>query len=317
MSTIDMVRESSHHAPILVTGSHRSGTTWAGRILAQRNCVTYIDEPFRPDQRPGIFDANIDNWFAYVPDHDQEKIRKELRQLLNMKYSMAAEFPAINNIRDVFRMGRDVVRFFLARFRGERVLLKDPIAVLSSAWLADELDARVVVMVRHPAAFAYSLKRKGWTFPFNHLLEQPRLMEKHLETFRDDIVRFDDQAQPITTQAGLLWAVIYHTVSRFLTDRPNWIVVRHEDLARNPMEKFHDLYDQLGLSYTSACRWAVVESSRSENPTESPDKAKDIQRDSRGLIGRWREGLSEEEIGTVRQYTEQVAEKWYDRSTWH
>jgi len=288
-----------------------------GRLLAQEGSVAYVDEPFRPDQRPGIFDAGIDRWFAHVSDYDEERIRRELRRLLALRYSVSAEVGAIASVRDTLRMARDAVRFFLERLRSEQVLLKDPIAVLSSGWLADEFDAQVVVMVRHPAAFAYSLKRKGWTFPFNHFLEQPRLMKDHLQPYREEITRFNERHQPITAQAGLLWTVIYYTVSEFLADHPDWIVVRHEDLARSPEHGFRDLYDQLGLSYTPACRRAVVESSRSENPTESPDRAKEIQRDSQGLIGRWREGLSEEEIETVREYTEQVAEEWYDRSTWH
>jgi len=302
---------------ILVTGSHRSGTTWVGRLLAQKSSVAYVDEPFRPDQRSGIFDAGIDHWFAYAPDYDEGRIRRELRRLLTLRYSVSAELGAIASVRDALRMGRDALRFFLKRLRSERVLLKDPIAVLSSAWLADEFDVEVVVMVRHPAAFAYSLKQKGWTFPFDHLLDQPRLMEQHLGPFRDQIVRFSEETQPITAQAGLLWAAIYHTVSKFLADYPEWIVVRHEDLARRSVEGFRDLYDQLGLLYTPECRQAVVASSRSTNPIQSPDKAKDIQRDSRGLIGRWREELSEEEIETIREYTDQVMREWYDSSNWH
>jgi len=302
--------------PILVSGSHRSGTTWVGRILAVDNAVAYVDEPLRPDQRPGIFDGGIDRWFAYVPDYDESQIVKEYRRLLALKYSVSAEAEAICSVRDALRMGRDVVRFFLKRLRSKQVLLKDPLAVLSSAWLSDKLDARVVVMVRHPAAFAWSLKQKDWTFPFNHLLEQPQLMEEHLDPFRDEIVRFNNRPQPVTAQAGLLWKVIYHTVSKFLIDHSDWIVVRHEDLARDPVEGFRDLYAELGLSYTLACQRAVVESSRSENPTQRPDRPKDIHRDSQGLIGRWRNGLSGTEIETVRKYAEDVAEEWYSSSSW-
>jgi len=102
-----------------------------------------VDEPFRPDQRPGIFDAGIDRWFAYAPDYDEERIRRELRRLLTLRYSVSAELGAIASVRDALRMGRDALRFFLKRLRSERVLLKDPIAVLSSALLADEFEAQV------------------------------------------------------------------------------------------------------------------------------------------------------------------------------
>jgi len=303
-------------SPFLVTGSHRSGTTWVGRLLARAPGIAYVDEPFRPDQRPGIFDPGFDRWFAHAPDYNEERIRSELNRVLSLKYSLSNELKSISSIRDLLRMGRDAGCFIVKRIQAERVLLKDPIAVLSSSWIAEKFGACVVVMVRHPAAFTYSLKRKGWTFPFDHLLGQPRLMEEHLGPFKQEIARFSDQSQPISAQAGLLWAVIYHVVSKFLDEHSDWIVVRHEDLARDPVGGFCDLYERLGLSYTPSCRRAVVEASRSDNPTEPKNKAKDIHRDSQGLIGRWRNGLDQGKIATVREYTEQVADRWYDQSTW-
>jgi len=35
--------------PILVTGSHRSGTTWAGKMISACPNVGYIHEPFNID----------------------------------------------------------------------------------------------------------------------------------------------------------------------------------------------------------------------------------------------------------------------------
>ena len=60
-------------------------------------------------------------------------------------------------------------------------LLKDPFAVLSLRWFAEVLHCRIVVTVRHPAAFASGLKRLGWSFDFGDLLRQPLLMRDHLE----------------------------------------------------------------------------------------------------------------------------------------
>ena len=36
--------------PILVTGSHKAGTTWVGEMLAASRRVGYISEPFNPTQ---------------------------------------------------------------------------------------------------------------------------------------------------------------------------------------------------------------------------------------------------------------------------
>ena len=49
--------------PILVTGAHRSGTTWVGKMLALAPGVGYIHEPFSPATAPGISGAPFDRYF--------------------------------------------------------------------------------------------------------------------------------------------------------------------------------------------------------------------------------------------------------------
>ena len=72
------------------------------------------------------------------------------------------------------------------------------------------LNCRIVVTVRHPAAFASGLKRLGWSFDFSDLLRQPLLMRDHLDPFRDAMT--SDELQRVVGQAGLLWKMIYGTL---------------------------------------------------------------------------------------------------------
>lgn len=51
---------------------------------------------------------------------------------------------------------------------GRRLLIKDPLAYFSSKWFAKSYDMDVLILIRHPAAFAASLKQQGWYFPFSH-----------------------------------------------------------------------------------------------------------------------------------------------------
>ena len=301
---------------ILVTGAHRSGTTWVGKMLSVPSSVGYVDEPFRPDQRPGIFNAGIDCWFAYWRDLDETVLAHEYRRLLNRNYSLRAELASVSAPRDVLRMIRDAGRTHLQRLTSERVLVKDPISALSSAWIADRFDAEVLVLVRHPAAFAYSLKRKGWTFPFSHLLAQPRLLEDHLEAFEGQIRAFAGTERPIVDQAALLWGIIYSVLSRYIRTQSDWLVVRHEDLALQPMNGFYTLYEKLGMDFTAEVREVINRHSSTDNPLDPSGGAKDVRRDSRNLVGRWRSGLDSHEVERVRQYTQRVASEWYEGNSW-
>lgn len=301
---------------ILVTGSHRSGTTWVGRMLAAADGVAYVHEPFHPGGRPGVLDAGIERWFAYAPDLDEERLRRTYARMLELDYGFAAEARALSGLRDLARMVRDGGRFLLRRARADRVLVKDPIAALSSAWLADRFDIRVVVLVRHPAAFAHSLARRGWAFPFGDLLAQPRLMEDHLAPFRADLERFRREARPVAEQAALLWSVLYHVLARHVDRHPGWIVARHEDLAADPVGGFASLYERLGLDFTDRCRRTVVEHSRPQNPVRAGERPQAIQRDSRAVAARWREAMDPGEIASVRRRTGELAARWYGEESW-
>lgn len=61
-----------HNSPILVTGIHRSGTTWVGKMLAASGQVTYINEPLNVQHRPGIFQAKVPYWYTYITRENEQ-----------------------------------------------------------------------------------------------------------------------------------------------------------------------------------------------------------------------------------------------------
>lgn len=301
---------------ILVTGSHRSGTTWVGRMLSAAATVAYLHEPFHPREGPAILDADIDRWFAYAPDLDEERLRRAYDRLLQLRYPLAAGLRDVSRPRHLGRALRDGGRFLLHRIFADRILVKDPISALSSAWIADRFDIQVVVLVRHPAAFAHSLTRRRWDFPFNDLLAQPHLMQDHLEPFRSDLERFSREPQPIVEQAALLWSVLYHVLSRHIDRHPGWIVVRHEDLAIDPVAGFSSLHRKLGLVFSDASRQTVVAHSHPENPVDAREEPQEIRRESHRVVGRWREEMDPEAIAVIRDRTGKLAFQWYGDESW-
>ena len=179
--------------------------------------------------------------------------------------------------------------------RGQRALIKDPFAVFSAGWFAKKLNCKVVVTVRHPAAFTSSLQRLGWSFDFNDLLDQPLLMRDHLEIYRDEMssVKADD----IIGQASLLWKMIYASVHSTHELNPDQITVRHEDLSRDPVNQYRDLYSKLDLEFSLRVQKFIENASSSENPTElSRKKTHSVKLDSLANIKNWKKRLSEDDI---------------------
>lgn len=302
--------------PILITGSHRAGTTWVGQMLAASPRVGYIREPFNLHRRPGLSALPIRTWFTYVTRENADEYLGPMRDVLAFRYSVLRELPAVRNLRDAARMVRDAANALGYRLRGARPMVKDPIAVFSSEWLAETFDMDVVVLVRHPAAFASSVMRLGWSHPFSHFLAQPLLMRDHLERFEAEIRAFAERERPILEQAALLWRMIYTVVRTYVARHPEWAVARHEDFSRDPRSRFRALYEALGLEFTADAEAAVSRSSDSANPREAPAGASAWRLDSRATVASWKRRLTPTEIAWLRDAVEDVSRTYYSDDDW-
>ncbi len=302
--------------PILVTGAHRSGTTWVGRMLAAGPGVGYISEPLNVLHRPGVFGAAVKYWYTYVCDDNESEFLPAFQQLLDFDYHLWDEIRSLRSSRDFLRMLRDFGTFYRGSLRGQRPLLKDPFAIFSLPWFIERLGCQIIVTVRHPAAFASSLKRLNWTFDFDDLLQQSLLMRDYLEPYRSEMEAI--AANDILGQASLLWALIYRVVWSVHDRNPAIRIVLHEHLSLNPAEEFRRLYDDLGLSFTPGARNTIVRSSSSKNPTELAQRqVHSVQLDSRANLENWKRRLTTEEISRIRRLTGEISAFYYPEESWN
>jgi hypothetical protein len=307
--------DSSAPRPILITGAHRSGTTWVGKMLAAAEGTAYVSEPLNVHHRPGVLRAPVRRWYTYINSENEAEYLAAFRELLDFDYHLVEEIRSLRSRRDFLRMLRDFGIFYLGSLQGRRALLKDPFAVFSAPWFEQRLNCRVVVTVRHPAGFASSLKRLNWPFDFRDLLEQPLLMRDHLE--QDRAAMQQAPADDLVGQAGLLWRMIYRVVHELSARHPDLIVLRHEDLALDPLAGFRDLYTKLGLEFTPRAERMILTSSSSENPAEaSRASIHTVKLDSRANVSGWKKRISAQEIERLRALTAGVAERYYSDADW-
>nr|WP_272506792.1 sulfotransferase [Salinibacter ruber] len=298
----------------MVTGSHRSGTTWVGRMLALPPVLRYVHEPFRPDASHDLVPLPTKRWYEYIPSNgENERYRVKLEKGLGLRYPLGHHLKASGSLRDGYRHVRSAVGRTIDRWRGRSVLLKDPLALLSAEWLYEQFDLDVVVMIRHPVAFAGSLKVKGWTFPFQDLLDQSRAMKDLFWEHREEIQHFAKTDQHIVDQAALLWTLLYNVVLKYRKQQPDWVFLRHEDIARSPLQTFQGLYDQFGLDFTNTVRSQIEAHS---DPAEKKSTVEDLQRDSESVIRNWVQRLTADEIKRVRKRTASVASEFYSEDEW-
>ena len=158
---------------LVVCGLHRSGTTYIGRMLSCLKLFPVIHEPFNMDF--GI--KNVPVVYPYIEDKDdvngqlvQQAIafqcawNKESGYLTSSRFRKS--FYAITGGRSGIRWGFLRLRKWLGMLP-DRVCWKDPFVTLATPYLVRETDAKVICMVRHPAAIHHSTEKKGWNFNIN------------------------------------------------------------------------------------------------------------------------------------------------------
>lgn len=118
--------------PMLVTGSHRSGSTWVGRMIAASSTVGYIHEPFNLHHRLGICRAKFNYWFPYISKENESTYYKPIKDTLCFSYDLIDGIKSIGSLKDVARLARDYTHFLLCRISNVRPLIKDPIGVFSA-----------------------------------------------------------------------------------------------------------------------------------------------------------------------------------------
>jgi hypothetical protein len=296
--------------PILVTGAHRSGTTWVGRMLALAPAVGYLHEPFSPATSPGINGAAFPRYYERVTEANEELYAPHLERALAFRYDLPRALAALRTPADAARSARDAARFVRARRAGARPLVKDPIALRSADWLADRFGMEVVVTIRHPAAFAASAIRLGYAPDLAVFLGDERL-----QAFEPELRRQLAKPGEALEQAALVWRLLYTLVDGYRRSRPEWLFVRHEDASRAPLETFESLYGRLGLDWTERARRGVARASSTANPPETASKHA-VRVDSAANVGRWRARLPEADAARLREATGDVWPRFYADEDW-
>jgi hypothetical protein len=283
-------------------------------MIALSPQVRYVLEPFRTSLDPCSCGAKFDCQFQYITDDNGPMFYDHLKHAMGLSLNTRGEPSAIGRPLDALRLLRKYASFLWVR-ASTRTLVKDPIAVFSTEWLAKTYDMQVIVMIRHPAAFASSIKQFNWSHPFSHFLEQPLLMRDHLWPFEGEIREYARRERCVLDQAILLWRLIYSVVDTYREAHHDWIFLRHEDLAQEPLHGFQALFERLNLSFSGRIRDEIWQHSRPSNPCE-PQDPYCIERDSRATISTWRERLTGVEIDRVRSGVGDVSGAFYSQEDW-
>jgi hypothetical protein len=193
------------------------------------------------------------------------------------------------------------------------VLVKDPLALLSADWLYAQYGFSMIVTIRNPLAFVGSVKAVGVHFDFNHFLKQHKLLDGWLKPYVAEVVEAcaDTTHFDLIDKAILVWNVLNFVVLDYKERYPEWLFVRHEDIAKNPVAGFRSLFDFLGLSMTQEVMSFIQNHTAKGNPVEESRAYKYQPRDAIATLDTWKTRLSPAEIERVKFGTREISSILY------
>jgi len=175
--------------------------------------------------------------------------------------------------------------------QANKVVIKDPTATLMSEWIAQQFDAQILFVMRHPCGFASSLDKLDWKLGVNSLLHQSDLMQDHLFLFAD-VLRQARNDKWLTR--GAVWASVHLVYKRQLRRHADWHLYRYEEICNDPAGQFESIAKDLSLKLSGHTRKKI----HSLSVTASSDSGS-TRRSSGAMPDIWRQRMSPGEIDAV------------------
>jgi hypothetical protein len=316
---------NSRKPPVLITGAHRSGKSYTVRGININNEFNIIHEPLNINSRIGWTGIKIPNYFLYIDHNNSRLFKPEFeRMLYKYEYRLTKQLKEMTGLKDLTQVIKDLIVSLKYRANNNRTLIDDPFAVFSAEWFHKEFGSDVIIMVRHPASFAGSLKLLNYRFPFSHILNQENLIEGKLSSYRSEITEFASGNKSVVEQGVLLWRVIYDIVNQYRNKYGSkWLFLRFEDIVRIPESSFNNIYKYLGLSLCPTDLQKINSRLFGTGQTQDKEARLMIDKNIPGYVysiedhlGSYKNVLSETEILYVKERSKDVWNNFYTDEDW-
>jgi hypothetical protein len=261
-------------APILVGGAPRTATSWTAKVLSFGSFVSYVREPLLQGQPEG-YTEDLANLYLR-PDEEHPLLERVWRRALGLRTRLTKRW--------LYSETKPVLR--RAPFVPTRLLVKEVVCTPSLAWLQSKVGFQIVVPLRHPCGFLASslrLTKLGHsTLNLEALVRQKPLMTDYFVDCDDTI----SAARTPDERVLLAYCMLLRIVEQEALRHPDWIVVRHEDLCKDPLGSFAAMFARLGMTFTADAIKFVERSTGADD-----GQTYGVFRNSAHTAGSWKDDL--------------------------
>ncbi|NEP77051.1 MAG: hypothetical protein F6K39_02045 [Okeania sp. SIO3B3] len=286
---------------LLVTGSHRSGTSYTGAVLLSSQAYFQLLEPTNP-----VYGSTMaDCWFPYARTQGDggkygQMVDHIFARRYNYRHYLHGSLPK-RALKALFgsKASREALFYKYFGYKLRPMLIKDPLASFLAERMARHHSADVLMCLRHPMSFFGSAKVGGHTFDFNNFLNQPDLVADFLS---DEEAHMHDNSLSYAERYGLLWHCINKVLLAFYDRRQEgerWHIHKHEDMCANPVQTFGDAFAAFGLELSPKLRESVTTKARPE------------------FAYAWQAAVTPQEMEEVARFAKPLSDKLYPSESWN
>jgi hypothetical protein len=187
-----------------------------------------------------------------------------------------------------------------------RVVVKDPFALLSLPVIARTTGALPVVLFRHPGAVLVSYQRMGWQPDLDELRAVLATLHPESGPGRPREVPAQAASDPLVAM-GWFWSTLYDLALDGLESTGTTaVIVSHEELAEHGEGAGQALFDAVGLTWGRATTHEFAQSSSGASAPQDPTALHNLHRSGHDAATCWRSRLTDREISTIEQVTDET-----------
>lgn len=297
--------------PIIIAGSGRSGTTWILDAIAEANNLSTVFEPLHPVAVPDakqfacrylrendiepclyefmlkVFAGKFKNiWANYRIRPDRLSVSKVRQSRENwVKYLLKEYVKLYNNFNE---FGGKLNFPLIVKFIRANLML---------SWLANNFNAKVILVLRHPCAVIASriplmgrIRGKSWGLKhdLDIYLNDDRLIEEHLQPHMSFITNPSlNRIQKLT----ILWC-IENRIPLTNEHISDYCIVYYEDLLTDSDNTWRRILSEIGLDKMPSEKSLIKPSQQA--PTDMANRLYDSKQ-----LSRWSGSFNTEQLDQI------------------
>jgi hypothetical protein len=265
-------------SPLLVIALPRSGTSWVGEIMSLSTNSLYLREPInqtflasRGGRGPSIFEIK------------PNRVPPAYKSAADAAFAGLPIFPPL--------VTKHPRRWSLLDRKKKRVVIKE-VNPLAINWITSIYKPKIIYLVRHPAAVANSFHRLGWTGKIFEIVFSSEKLASLGFDYRDFTHSF-------WVEFGAMQSIVLRFSLEALSNYPDHIIVKYEDLCSNPVMAYRELYDFASLEWDDGIEEQILAYSATRGIQKTGEYG--VFRNSQIMVDKWKTELPERAVKEIKE----------------